>query len=1064
MEAAHASLVSNLSSSDPAKRIAGLSTIIQLANRGHDVSEYALLVLEKGFAAKQSTPLAHRLAYHVVSIMHLNPKDREGFAGIVKKGIASEDPEVATAALRALAKMSDTHLLQIWSSIESAFAACLSHRNYKVRQAAVGVMLAHVRSTPNRCSGVAMYREAVCKSLFESNAEVVDGAFHVLRELIAPAYPLYFHQEPAQPLYYSDAAEAFVKEYVWFSRILSRVPLCSRAHALRPVTLLYLHMDSAPLRDGSPQPRQTTAEDFVSNQLVPMLQFTGAVDVALEACHCIMLLCRHVQVKEGTTSETDMPEWVAHALWRVGCCLLTLLNAGLSPELKGLASPLVLEAACLARLLTRPDHVSSFCAQLLHYVVSSQEKVKVQLVQLCFTRLLEGYTLQAQQQLRHKKPLDLNTLVPLGKVGWWVLVLDAEAGQYDALRETAVFVMFSHLYGLLTQTPAASLKSDPEGALPLLAVAAQVTHLCCESLEWGYKTTRQFVVLSAYLKLLTFLVAELQVWRYVRADEQVERHVADSYQDVYMAVQRTLVNATQSTGVPMPTAVKGVLHCLLLHWASSKKENKEQEIFLPAVDFLRAFMEKVPHTSIHEPTAAMLVNHLLAYHAKKGSDATNESLQRLLEAVPPQWAKVAADFENRRALAHATAVESVQAADIHQLSDRFMGLALDTMGNTSPDWSLVVSLVTAHPALLAASAAPLGHTPRDLAAERLRHLLARQLPSLLFEPPADELQCPTAPLHRCAGAAAMGNVVGVTFGYKLSPVSPLVWTYVKVVNNTDVALKNVRITIGTHGSVVAFARSTTRPHETYDQGERDSLQITSTGFQDLVADILPGKAALVYRCAVVADSHPQNAIDVRVDLPRNVRADLLGADTANAGPSIALYSDPLFLAIPHVLEPYHVPDHLVETTLLALSYSAVYEVAYTQRSMDQVFDHLRGQMAQQGCFQLLQAHGPEETPNAFRGLYGAALRFGGGLEPVLLTVVGAAVALKASAASPRGEALPRPSMPITHDPVELAAEEPVEEAVLCTFLVRGSTKSIVQCVADHPEYPAWLAGVYRMDA
>lgn len=41
----------------------------------------------------------------------------------------------------------------------------------------------------------------------------------------------------------------------------------------------------------------------------------------------------------------------------------------------------------------------------------------------------QGYTLQAQQQLRHKKPLDLNTLVPLGKVGWWVLVLDAEGVQ-----------------------------------------------------------------------------------------------------------------------------------------------------------------------------------------------------------------------------------------------------------------------------------------------------------------------------------------------------------------------------------------------------------------------------------------------------------------------------------------------------------------------------------------------------------------------------------------------------------------------------------------------------------
>lgn len=81
-----------------------------------------------------------------------------------------------------------------------------------------------------------------------------------------------------------------------------------------------------------------------------------------------------------------------------------------------------------------------------------------------------------------------------------------------------------------------------------------------------------------------------------------------------------------------------------------------------------------------------------------------------------------------------------------------------------------------------------GRQPGGGGQPQCRGVRCRQLPSLLFEPPADELQCPTAPLHRCAGAAAMGNVVGVTFGCgqaqrrraggpvaALAPRSPMAW-------------------------------------------------------------------------------------------------------------------------------------------------------------------------------------------------------------------------------------------------------------------------------------------------
>ena len=118
MELVHHRLVSDLSSSDPAKRIAGLSTVIQLANAGHDVSEYAPTVLEKGFQAKQSPPLARRLSYHLLTLMHLSPKDREVVTGIIKADLSCTDAEVVTGALRLLTQIPDEYLLHMWPDLQ----------------------------------------------------------------------------------------------------------------------------------------------------------------------------------------------------------------------------------------------------------------------------------------------------------------------------------------------------------------------------------------------------------------------------------------------------------------------------------------------------------------------------------------------------------------------------------------------------------------------------------------------------------------------------------------------------------------------------------------------------------------------------------------------------------------------------------------------------------------------------------------------------------------------------------------------------------------------------------
>jgi len=1055
MEIGHPRLVSDLSSSDPAKRVAGLATVIQLANLGHDVSEYALTVLEKGFTSKQSTALTQRLAYHVLSLMHLSLPDCEALGGIMKKGIASDDPEVATAALRALAHVVDSRLLHLWPKVEAAVGSALTHRHFKVRQAAVGVLLAHIRSIPNRSSGVAMYHDTILKLLFESNAEVVDAAFHVLRELLAPAYPLYFHNEPAEVLYYPDAAEAFATEYVWFSKVLSRVPLRSRAHALRPITLLYLHMDRV-----SPKgiPQQSTAEDFVRNQLVPLLQFTGAGEVALEAAHCILLLCRHALRADGPEAA---PEWVPQALWRVSGCLIALLNASLSPELKGVSPLLVLEAAALARLMADPDHIHALCAQLLHYVPVCTERVQAQLIHLCMARLLEAYELRARQLLHRGLPLDLATLVPLGKIGWWALALDGENNTYDALREMGTFVMLVHLYGRLTQRDAAPATADPTDALPLLAVAAQVASLCSECLEWGYKTTRQFVVLPAYLKLLVHLVATLQAWRTDRADDPVTPTVAEGYTAVHNAVQKTLMTVTQSTAVPMPTAVKGVLHCLLLNWAQTKQGDHVAEVFTPACEFLKTFMEKVPHSPLHEPTVSLLVSALLSFHARKGTEASAESLSQVSDAVPPSWAKATECLRGWRSSSRALPVGAVRPDDIHRLSSHVVGLAMDTLGNTNPDWSLVVGMVTSHPGLLTTGSMPPLTELGDATPGCLRHLLARHLRSPLFDPPPSHGA--VGVLRRDSNPFPTNEMVDISFGYKLSAVCPVLWVFVRVKNNSEVALKNVKVTVGSAGAVTPFARSTTRPHHLHEEGT-DSVQVTTFGFHDVISEVAPGHVALLHRCAVVLGADPHSAIDVRVDLPRATRSDLLATDTSHSSPAICLYATPMYLSVSHTLQAYPVPEHLLESTSLALLYNHTQEVAYSQRTVDLVFDHIVSRLGQQQCFAPLQSVSPEAAPQSFKCVFGASLRFAEQQEPLFLTAVGTVISLPDGVATSQGHPLSRPCSTFS-----LAADgppdanPPFEEVVVCSFTLRATSHAALQSIAEHPEWASWLRAVYEME-
>ena len=88
----------------------------------------------------------------------------------------------------------------------------------------------------------------------------------------------------------------------------------------------------------------------------------------VQACHCALLICAHVLHRTHNSDPRLAPQWVAHAVWRAAHSLLLILNGTLSMELGSLAPHVVLELACVLRLMADPDHVHSVCAQMLHYV------------------------------------------------------------------------------------------------------------------------------------------------------------------------------------------------------------------------------------------------------------------------------------------------------------------------------------------------------------------------------------------------------------------------------------------------------------------------------------------------------------------------------------------------------------------------------------------------------------------------------------------------------------------------------------------------------------------------
>ena len=154
----------------------------------------------------------------------------------------------------------------------------------------------------------------------------------------------------------------------------------------------------------------------------------------------------------------------------------------------------------------------------------------------------------------------------------------------------------------------------------------------------------------------------------------------------------------------------------------------------------------------------------------------------------------------------------------------------------------------------------------------------------------------------------------------------MLWIYAKITNNTDAPLKNVRVTVGVHGAVHAFFRHTARPQAFYDEEPVPSLDVHCTAFTDCVRSLPPAKTAVVSRCALVTGPHERNAFDVRVDVPRATKAELLGDDSASHDPPVSLYNARMPLALGHALQPYSVPDHFLEYVTLSLSHTSGTEV------------------------------------------------------------------------------------------------------------------------------------------
>eukprot|EP00906_Rhabdomonas_costata_P019932 RCo028999 len=253
MEIKHARLLTELSSSDLSKRITALSTVIQLAAAGQDVCLFLPTVLQKALQNPKSNAVARRLAYDILVNSPLTVAHRDTLGKSIQAHLKGEEVETQWAALRALASLGDIHLRALLPRLQPEFGTCLQNRSSKVRECALQVVLSHIRALANPKVAVAQYYETVKKSIVDTTAEVTEAALAAFRELMSPVYPPYFYQEGLQPTYSVEAAHAFSGDHVWLSKLLSRLPLFCRISALRPVTLLHLHLATHP-RGGAGEP------------------------------------------------------------------------------------------------------------------------------------------------------------------------------------------------------------------------------------------------------------------------------------------------------------------------------------------------------------------------------------------------------------------------------------------------------------------------------------------------------------------------------------------------------------------------------------------------------------------------------------------------------------------------------------------------------------------------------------------------------------------------------------------------------------------------------------------
>ena len=133
---------------------------------------------------------------------------------------------------------------------------------------------------------------------------------------------------------------------------------------------------------------------------------------------------------------------------------------------------------------------------------------------------------------------------------------------------------------------------------------------------------------------------------------------------------------------------------------------------------------------------------------------------QVLEAAPPQWAKVADDVQRREYLACVQGPDACpKAEDIHALSTRCVGLAMDSMNNTSADWALVLSVINAHSVAIFETHGPF-RGPGPASGVPLQALAAR-LRGALGPPPTP---APPRPWHRVSLADTNNDMFSIQYG------------------------------------------------------------------------------------------------------------------------------------------------------------------------------------------------------------------------------------------------------------------------------------------------------------